>query len=96
MNSDTNTSNKDMCLVDSATTHTILKNKIYFSNLVNRKTDVNIISGTSEIIEGYRRANALLYGGTILHIENALYSNKSQRNLLSFKDILLNKYQIER
>ena len=96
MNSDTNTNNEDMCFVDSATTHTILKNKIYFSNLVNRKTDVSTISDTSEIIEGSKRVKALLCGGTILHIDNALYSHKSQRNLFSFKDILLNEYHIER
>ena len=37
----------------------------------------------------------LLHGGTILHIDNALYSPKSHRNLLSFKDICLNGYHIE-
>ena len=68
MNNDTNTSNEYIFLVDSATTHTILKNKLYFSNLVNRKTDVSTISDTSEIIEGSRRANAFfMWRNNIAH-----------------------------
>lgn len=90
MNMDTSTSNEDMCLADSATTHAILKIKRYFYNLVNRKTDVSTITDTSKIIEGSGRANMLLRGGIILHIDNALYSPKSHKNLLSFKDIRLN------
>ena len=74
MNIGTSTSNKDICLVDGAITYTILKNKRYFSNLVHRKTGVSTISDTSKIIEGFRRENVLLRGGTILHIDNALYS----------------------
>jgi hypothetical protein len=63
--------NGDMCLADSATTHTIFKDKKYFSYLVKRETDVSTISGTSKIIEGSGRANVILCGGTNLHIENA-------------------------
>ena len=33
--------------------------------------------------------------GTWFHINDALYSNKSTRNLLSFKDIHINGYHIE-
>ena len=36
-----NLNNGDMCLADSATTHTILKDKKYFSSLVKRETDVS-------------------------------------------------------
>jgi hypothetical protein len=63
--------------------------------LVKREINVNTISGTTKIIEGSGRANISLYGGTNLYIENALYSSKSQRNLLSFKDIRLNGYHLE-
>ena len=37
----------------------------------------------------------MLPGGTRIHIDDALYSTKSQRNLLSFKDIRRNGYHIE-
>ena len=48
---------------------------------------MNTISGSEKLIEGSGRANILLPGGTKIHIDDALYSTKSQRNLLSFKDI---------
>lgn len=56
---------------------------------------VSIISRSTNIIEGFGKANILLLGGTKLHIDNALYSSKSHRNLLSVKDIHLNRYHIE-
>jgi hypothetical protein len=95
MSFDTSNNKDETCLVDSATTHTILNDRKHFSSLVKRETTISTISGTSKIIEGSGRANILLYGGTKLHIENALHSSKSYRNLLSFKDIRLNGYHIE-
>ena len=56
---------------------------------------MNTISGSPKLIEGSGRANLLLSGGTKIHIEDALYSTKSQINLLSFKDIRQNGYHIE-
>lgn len=44
-------------LADSATTHTILKDKKYFQSLTLIKAKVNTISGSSNIIEGSGRAN---------------------------------------
>jgi hypothetical protein len=38
-----------------------------------------------KIIEGFGRAKILFFGGTQLNIENALYSPRTYRNLLSFK-----------
>ena len=37
----------------------------------------------------------MLPNGTKLCIDDALYSSKSRRNLLSFKDICYNSYHIE-
>ena len=59
------------------------------------KTSVNTISGTSNLIEGSGRASVLLPEGTRIHIRDALYSSNSQRNLLSFKDVRLNGYNME-
>ena len=88
-------SNTDLCLVDSATTHTILKRKRYFAHLIMEQGNVNTISGSTRLIEGSGRAEFILPGGTRLSIVNALYSPKSQRNLLSFKDIRINGYHVE-
>ena len=85
----------DICLANSVTTHTILRHIQYFSNMRMMKAKVNIISGSTDFIEGSRRANVMLPNGTRFIIDNALFSTKSRRNLLSFKDIQLNRYHIE-
>ena len=69
--------------------------KIYFFNLITTNTSVSTISSTSNLIEGSGRANIVLPNGTRFHINDALYSSKSRRNLLSFKHIRRNGYHIE-
>ena len=54
-----------------------------------------IISGTTNLVDGFGRANIMLPNGTRFHINDVLYSSKSKRNLLSFKDICINRYNIE-
>ncbi|KAG4159554.1 hypothetical protein ERO13_D02G181150v2, partial [Gossypium hirsutum] len=56
---------------------------------------INTISGSSKLIKGSERAILLLSKGTKFVINDALFSIKSQRNLLSFKDIRINRYHIE-
>ncbi|BBN67488.1 transposable element gene [Prunus dulcis] len=86
---------KDICLADSATTHTILQDRKYFSKLMLTKAKVTTISGPADLIEGSGIAQIMLPNGTILSIPDALYSSNSRRNLLSFKDIRLNGYHVE-
>ena len=85
----------DICLIDSATTHTILKDKKYFSHLVMKEANINTICGSARLIEDSRKTNLLLPGETNLMIDEALYCSKSQRNFLGFKDIRQNGYHIE-
>ena len=59
------------------------------------KANVSTISGTTNLVEGSRRANIMLPNGTRFHINDSLYSSKSRRNLFSFKDIRRNGYLIE-
>ncbi|KAA3467162.1 hypothetical protein EPI10_002200 [Gossypium australe] len=56
---------------------------------------VSTISGSTKIIEGSGRANILLPKRTKFEINDALYSPKSERNLLSFKDIRHSGYHIK-
>ena len=86
---------EDFCLADSATTHTILKDKKYFQQLILSKAKVNTISGSLNLIEGFGRTNIMLPKGTKIRIDDTFYSSKSRRNLLSFKDIRGNGYHIE-
>ena len=85
----------DVCLADCATTHTILRDKRYFLELTLIKANVSTISGTTNLVEGFGRANTTLPNRTRFHINDALYSSKSKRNLLNFKDIRRNGYHIE-
>ena len=62
----------DVCLADSATTHTILRNQKYFLNLTLLKANVNTISGPTDLIEGFGRAMILLPNNTKIYISDAL------------------------
>ena len=76
-------------------THTILKNREYFSNLKLLHANVNTISGITKLIEGTGKACIILSMGTKLVINDALYSSKSRSNLISFKAIRQNGYHVE-
>ena len=86
---------EDICIVDCATTHTILQSQKYFSQLTKTNSHVWTVSGTSNIIEGFGKASFILPNKTLIHIQEALYSSKSTRNLLSCKDIRLNGCHVE-
>ena len=81
----------DVWLADCATTHTILRDKRYFLDFTLTNANVSTISGTANLIEGSGRENMMLPNETRFHINDALYSSKSIRNLLSFKDICRNE-----
>ena len=85
----------DACLANCATTHTILRDKKYFSNFTLAQSNVHTISGHVNLIKGSGKATIILPKGTKLKIEDAFYSNKSSRNLLSFKEIRRNGYHID-
>ena len=85
----------DVCLVDYATTHTILRDKRYFLDLTLTNANVSTIFGTANLIEGFGRANITLPNGIRFHMNDALYSSKSTRNLFNFKGIRKNGYHIE-
>ena len=72
------TSNVDACLANCATTHTILCDKKYFSNISLVKSNVNTILGPIDLIQSSKRASIILPKGTKIHINNALYYAKSK------------------
>ena len=75
--------------------HTILCCKHIFSVVTLRMVNVYTILGPIEIIDGFGNAIIVLLNDTILHIKDALLSNRSKRNLLSFGDVLRNRYHFE-
>ena len=85
----------NVCLVDYATTRTILRDKRYFLNLILTNVNISIIFGIANLIEDSEIANIMLPNGTMFHINDALYKSKSTTNLFSFKDNRINIYHIE-
>ena len=83
------------CLVDSATTHSILQDAYFFESIKPYNSDVHTISGKSKLIEGYGIATIVFPNGTQLTMGDALYSSRSRRTLISFKDIRNNKYHLK-
>ncbi|GJV20858.1 hypothetical protein Tco_1369878 [Tanacetum coccineum] len=51
---------EDIFLVDSATTHTIVKKEKYFSHLNLQESNVNTNSGSAKLIKDYGKAHILL------------------------------------
>ena len=82
-------------LLDSITTHTILKYLKYSSYLKKKTTNVSTICGSVKLIEGSGRDHIILPRRKKFVIDDALHSEKSQRNLLIFKDVHKNGYHIE-
>ena len=86
---------EELCLVDSATTNTILREIKYFQTLTKSKGKVMTIAGRDAVIVGSGRAIIILPMGTLLVIEDALLYPDSTRTLLSYKDIRRNGFHIE-
>ncbi|KAM0991770.1 hypothetical protein ACFX2I_010088 [Malus domestica] len=89
------TSGKVSFLENSATTHTVLLERIYFTNFIPKNALLTTLSDPSNLIERYCKTRIMLSNGTILTIDEALYSLRSGRTLLSFKDIKYNNCHAE-
>ncbi|CAM6093954.1 unnamed protein product [Calypogeia fissa] len=82
------------CIVDSATSHTILRDRAYFQTITPSKRQVTTIMGRYQLEEGYGPATLILPQGTKIHIKSAIYAPKATWNLLSFRDIRENNLHI--
>ena len=85
----------EVALLDSATTHTILRDSSFFL-FPSGHTDawqvckMHTIAGGRDFRYREGRATIVLPGGTILEIENAMYALDAHRSLISFKDLRVN------
>lgn len=52
------------------------------------------ISGTNQIEEGKGSATVIFPQGTVIDIEAAIFAPRATRNLISFRDVVANKYQL--
>jgi hypothetical protein len=83
-----------MCLVDSCTTNTILRETNYFQTLTQGKANILTITSRDACIVGSGKATIILPMATQVIIENALLYPDSTRTLLSYSDIRKNELNI--
>jgi hypothetical protein len=81
---------EEMCLVDSCTTNSILRETKYFQTLTRRTENILTITGRDTNIVGSGRATIVLPMGTQVTIENVLLYLDSTHTLLSYRDICKN------
>jgi hypothetical protein len=79
-----------MCLVDSCTTNSILRETKYFQTLTKRTENILTIVGCNASIVGSEKATITFLMGTQITIENALLYPDSTRTLLCYRDIYKN------
>jgi hypothetical protein len=85
---------KEMCLMDSYTTNTILRETKYFQTLTKRTGNILTIVGRDICIVGSGKATIILPMSRQITIENALLYPDSTRTLLSYRDIRKNGLHI--
>jgi hypothetical protein len=95
MHNDDNSTEEELCLVDSCTKNSILREIKYFQTLKKRDENVLTIAGRDAVIVGSGQAIITLPMGTKTIIEDALLYPDSTRTLLSFRDIRQNGFNIE-
>src|SRR6185312_15917328 len=85
MSIDCNPKEEELCLVDSCTTNSILREIKYFQTLTKKDGNIMTIAGTQ----------ITLPMGTHITIEDALLYPDSTRTLLSYRDIRKNGLHVE-
>lgn len=86
---------EELCLVDSGTTNSILREIKYFQTLNKSKGNVMTIAGRDAIVIGSGQAIITLPMGTQITMEDALLYPESTRTLLSYRDIRRNGFHID-
>jgi hypothetical protein len=89
-----NPMDEEMCLGDSCTTNTILRETKYFQTLIKRTGNILTIAESDTCIVGSEKATIILSMSTQVIIENALLYPDSTRILLSYIDIHKNGLHI--
>ena len=83
------------CLADSGTAHTLLRNRLLFTDYVPHVSSVTTMISSSPLIHSRGNAQFLLPNGTMIHVTDVLYAPKGNQTLLSFRDIRANRSHLE-
>ena len=95
MSVDLNPKEEELCLVDSCTTNSILREMKYFQTLKKREGNIMTIAGRDALIVGSERATITLPMGTQIMMEDALLYPGSTCTLLSFRGVRKNGFHVE-
>ena len=95
MSLDCNPKEEELCLVDSCTTNSILREIKYFQTLTKKEGNIMTIAGRDALIVGSGQATITLPMGTQITIEDTLLYPDSTRTLLSYRDIRKNGFHVE-
>lgn len=82
------------CIVDSGTTHSILKHKEFFCHIIKSQRKLTTIMGQHQLEERYGPATVTLPHGTRIQVKSAIFAPQATRILLSFGDIRANNLHI--
>jgi hypothetical protein len=85
---------EEMCLVNSYTTNSILRETKYFQTLTKRMENILTVIGRDVCIIGFAKGIITLLMGTQVIIENALLYPDSTCTLISYRDIHKNGLNI--
>ena len=86
---------KQTLMIDSATSHSILRERHHFTHLQYVKDEsITTITGTTKFSHYIGDASVTLANGTSLHLRQAIWAPTATRNLSSFRDVLANDYHI--
>jgi hypothetical protein len=86
---------EDVCIIDSGTTNTILRETKYFHTIMKNGGSNTTIVGSDSCVIGSGKATITLPMGTQIEIKEALLYPESTRTLLSFRDIRANGFHVE-
>ena len=66
------------CLIDYATTHTVLRHRQLFMDFIPCKSSVVTMIGSSYVIEGRGHARFLLPNGTMIDVKDTLFAPRGE------------------
>lgn len=85
----------DNCIIDSGTTHSILRDKRFFRYITPSTRPLTTIAGQQSIEQGHGPASVKLPNGTTIDMQDAVFAPTSTRNLISFQDIRSSNLHIQ-
>lgn len=82
------------CVIDNGTSHTILRDPRFFSEIIPLNRLITTITGQKRLEEGYGPTTIILPNRTVIRVKSAIYAPTATQNLISFRDVRDNELHI--